>query len=98
MCSSLAKRIRECFKMTVTRVARGNKRTRRGRRKIKKQVLPVDRLFDSPPPELNDGGVCEGTATGVEVKYAQDDDDSGIRGNEGSARVEYNSGHDTMSA
>jgi hypothetical protein len=32
------------------------------------------------------------------VKYAQDDDGAGIRGNEGSARVENNSEHDTMSA
>jgi hypothetical protein len=32
------------------------------------------------------------------VKYAQSDDDAGIRVNEGSARVENNSGHDTLSA
>jgi hypothetical protein len=32
------------------------------------------------------------------VKYAQGDDNAGIRGNEGSARVENNSGHDTLSA
>jgi hypothetical protein len=32
------------------------------------------------------------------VNYAQGDDDAGIRGNEGNARVENNSGHDTLSA
>jgi hypothetical protein len=84
--------------MTVTRVARGNKRTRRGRGEMSARFLSIDRPFDSPPPELNDGGRCEGTAIGIDVNFAQGDDDSGIRGNEGSARVEKHSGHDTVSA
>ena len=48
--------------MTVTRVARGNKRTRRGRREMRERFIHIDRPFDSPPPELNDGGGPEGTA------------------------------------
>ena len=48
--------------MTVTRVARGNKRTRRGRREMRERFLPIDRPFDSPPPELNNGGGPEGMA------------------------------------
>jgi hypothetical protein len=84
--------------MTVTRVARGNKRTRRGRRKMSKRFLSIYRPFDSPPPELNDGGGREGTVVGIDGKYAQGDDDYGRRGNDGSARVDNNSGHDTVSA
>ena len=73
--------------MTVTRVARGNKRTRRGRREMRERFLPIDRPFDSPPPELNDGGGPEGTAIGIDVTYAQRNDNASIRSNEGSARV-----------
>jgi hypothetical protein len=74
--------------MAVTRVARGSKRIRRGRREMSERFLSIDRTFDSPPTELNDGGGCEGTAKGIYVKYAKGDDYSGIRGSEGSARVE----------
>jgi hypothetical protein len=84
--------------MKVTRVARGNKRTRRDRREMSERFLSFDRPLDSPPPELNDGGGREGTAIGIYVKYAKGDDDAGIRGNESSAGVENNSGHDTLSA
>jgi hypothetical protein len=31
---------------------------------------PILRTFDSPPPELNDGGGREGTAIGIRVEYA----------------------------
>ena len=65
---------------------------------MRERFLPIDRPFDSPPPELNDGGGPEGTAIGIDVTYAQRDDDASIRGNEGSARVENNSVHDTVSA
>jgi hypothetical protein len=84
--------------MTVRRVARGNKRTRRGRREMSERFFSIDRPFGSPPPELNDRGGHEEKATGIDVKYAQGDDDAGIWGNEGSSRVENNSGHDTLSA
>jgi hypothetical protein len=57
---------------------------------MSERFLSIDRPFDSPPPELNDGGGREGTEIEIDVKYAQGDDDSGIRGNEGSARVEKN--------
>ena len=77
--------------MTVTRVARGNKRTRRGRREMRERFLPIDKPFDSPPPELNDGGGPEGMAIGIDVTYAQRDDDARIRGIEGGARVENDS-------
>jgi hypothetical protein len=43
--------------MTVTRVARGNRRTRLGQREMRERFLPIDRPFDLPLPELNDGGV-----------------------------------------
>jgi hypothetical protein len=66
-------------KKTVTRFARGSKRTRRGRREMSERFLSVDGPFDSPHPELNDGGGREGTAIGIDVKYAQGDDDAGIR-------------------
>jgi hypothetical protein len=49
-------------KMTVMRVASGSKRTRRVRREMSERFLSIDRTFDSPPPELNDGGGREGTA------------------------------------
>ena len=65
---------------------------------MRERFLPIDRPFDSPPPELNDGGGPEGTAIGIDVTYAQWDDDASIRSNEGSARVENNSVHDTVSA
>jgi hypothetical protein len=65
---------------------------------MSERFCSIDRLFDSQPPELNDGGGREGTAIGIDVKYAQGDDDAGIRGNEGIARFENNSGHDTLSA
>jgi hypothetical protein len=65
---------------------------------MSKRFLSIYRPFDSPPPELNDGGGREGTAIGIDRKYAQGDDDSGMRGNEESARVDNNSGHDTVSA
>jgi hypothetical protein len=81
-----------------TKVASGNKRTRRGRRIMSERFLSSYRSFDSPPLELNDGGGRKVTAIWIDVKYAQGDDDSEIRGNEGSARVENNSGHDTVSA
>ena len=84
--------------MTVTRVARGNKRTRRGRREMRERFLPIDRPFDSPPPELNDGGGPEGTAIGIDVTFAQRDNDASIRSSEGSVRVENNPVHDTVSA
>jgi hypothetical protein len=84
--------------MTVTRFARGSKRNRRGRREIRERFLSIDRPFYSPPPKLNDGGVREGTAIWIDLKNAQSDDAAGIRVNEGSARVENNSGHDTLSA
>jgi hypothetical protein len=58
------------IQMTVTRIARGNKRTRRGRREMVERFLSIDRPFDSPPPELNDGGGREGTAIEIDVKYA----------------------------
>ena len=76
--------------MKVTRVARGNKRTRRGRKKMSDRFLPIDRPFDSPPPELNDEGGQEGTAIGIDVTYTQWDDDASIWSNEGSSRVEKN--------
>jgi hypothetical protein len=60
--------------------------------------LSIDRRFGSPHPELNDGGGREGTAIGIDLKYAKGDDDAGIRVNEGSARVENNSEHDTWNA
>jgi hypothetical protein len=63
---------------------------------MSERFISIDRSFDSPPPELNDGGGREGTSTGIDVNYAQGDDDSGIRGNEGSARVENNSAHDDV--
>jgi hypothetical protein len=85
-------------KMTVTRVARGNRITRRGQREMRERFLPIDRPFDLPPPELNGGGGREGTAIGIDVKYAQRDDGASIWGNEGSARVENFSVHDTVSA
>jgi hypothetical protein len=84
--------------MTATSVARGNKRNRRGQREMSARFLSIDSPFDSTPPELNDGEGREETAIGIDVKYAQGDDDTGIRRNEGSARVENNSGHDTLSA
>jgi hypothetical protein len=84
--------------MAITTVARGNKRTRRGRREKSERFLSIDRHFHSPPTELNDGGGREGTAIEIDAKYAQGDDDAGIRDNDGSARVENNSGHDTLSA
>jgi hypothetical protein len=31
-------------------------------------------LFDSPPPEIYDGGGREGTTIGIDVKHAQLDD------------------------
>jgi hypothetical protein len=42
--------------------------------KILERLLPILRTFDSPQPELNDGGGREGTAIGIDVKYAQLDD------------------------
>ena len=39
----------------VRRVAGGNRRTRRGQREMRKRFLPIDRLFDLPPTDLNDG-------------------------------------------
>jgi hypothetical protein len=51
--------------MTVTKVARGNKKTRRGRREMSERFLAIDRPFDSPPPGLNDGGGREITAIGM---------------------------------
>ena len=58
---------------------------------MRERFLPIDRPFDSPPPELNDGGGPEGTAIGIYVTYTQRDDDASIRGSEGSARVENDS-------
>jgi hypothetical protein len=84
--------------MKVTRVAGGNKRTRRGRREMSERFLSFDRPFDSRSPELNYGGGRKETAILIDVKNAQGDDDAVIRGNEGSGRVENNSGHDTLSA
>jgi hypothetical protein len=55
---------------------------------MSERFISIDRPFNSPPIELNDGGGREETAKGIDVKYAQDDDDSGIWRNEGSARVE----------
>jgi hypothetical protein len=56
------------LKMTIKKVARGNKRTRRGRREMSERFLSIDRTFDSPPTELNDGGGREGTAIEIDVK------------------------------
>jgi hypothetical protein len=83
--------------MTVKRIARGNRRTRRGQREMRERFLPIDRPFDLPPPELSEEGGREGTAIGIDVKYAQLSDDASMRGNEGSARVENISEHDTVS-
>jgi hypothetical protein len=74
-------------KITVTRVADGNKRTRRGRREMSERFFSNDRPFYSPSRELNDGGGREGTEIGIDVKYAEGNDDAGIRGNKGNARV-----------
>jgi hypothetical protein len=38
--------------------------------KMLERLLPIVRPFDSPPPELNDGGGREGTAKGIDKKYA----------------------------
>ena len=57
--------------MTVTRVAHGNKRTRRGRKEMRERFLSIDRPFDSPPPELNDGGGPKLKAIGIDVTNAQ---------------------------
>jgi hypothetical protein len=64
---------------------------------MRERFLPIDRPFDLPPPELSDEGGREGTAIGIDVKYAQLSDDASMRGNEGSARVENISEHDTVS-
>jgi hypothetical protein len=40
--------------MTVTEVARGSKRSQRGRREMSEKFLSIDRPFYSPPPELKD--------------------------------------------
>jgi hypothetical protein len=37
---------------------------------MRERLPSIDRLFDSPPPELNDGGGREVTAIGVDVKHA----------------------------
>jgi hypothetical protein len=65
---------------------------------MSERFLSIDRPFDSQPLELNDGAGRKETAIGIYVKYAQGDDDAGIWGYEGSARVENNSGHDALSA
>jgi hypothetical protein len=65
---------------------------------MSERFLPIDRPLHSPPPELIDGGGREGTAIGIDVKYAQGDDDASIRGNEGCERTENISGLDTVSA
>jgi hypothetical protein len=84
--------------MTVTRVARVNKRIRRCPGKCVNDFFLLIGLFHSPHPELNDGGGREGTTIGIYWKYAQRDDYASIWGNEGSARFENNSGHETLSA
>jgi hypothetical protein len=49
--------------------------------KMPKRLFPIEMPFHSPPSELNDGGGREGTAIGIDVKYAQRDDCVNIRGN-----------------
>jgi hypothetical protein len=84
--------------MTVTRAARGNRRTRRGQREMRERFLPIDRPFDRQPPELNNGGGHEETEIGVDAEYARRDAVISISGNESSARVENISVHDAVSA
>lgn len=65
---------------------------------MRERFLPIDRPFDLPLQEVNDGGGREGTEIGVDAEYARRDDDVSIRGFEGSARVENISVQDAVSA
>jgi hypothetical protein len=65
---------------------------------MRERFLPIDRPFDLPLQEVNDGGGREGTEIGVDAEYARRDDDVSIRGFEGSARVETISVQDAVSA
>jgi hypothetical protein len=64
--------------------------------KLLELLLPIVRPFDSPPPELNDGGGREGTAVGTDVNYTKLDGYVSIRGNEGSVMVENISVHESV--
>jgi hypothetical protein len=55
--------------MTVKRVARENRKPRRGQLEMRERLLPIDRPFDLPLQDLNDVGGREGTEIGVDAEY-----------------------------
>jgi hypothetical protein len=84
--------------MTANRLACGNRRPRRGQRKICERFIPIDRPLGLPLQDLNDGGGREGTELGIDAEHVRRNDDVSIQGNEGSAMVENISVQDAVSA